>query len=113
MVPQGNRTHLAWSPDRPWASIAFLGRGEAWIDGAEFRAACADVIDRVIGRLAFRGVEGTLLQEEWSAIQGADPEEIEFCAAAARLGWDPYSMNDDQRSFVLETARAAGEAKQP
>ena len=43
-----------------------------------------------------------MLQDEWEAIQGADRSEIEFCEAAAGLGWDPYDMGDDERSLVVE-----------
>ena len=103
MVPHGDWIRLAWEPAGPaWNSVKFLERGNAWIDSADFRDACADLIDRVISRLLSRGVEGTLLQEEWSAIQEADADEIEFCSTAARLGWDPYAIDDDQRSMVLQ-----------
>lgn len=103
MVPHGGVTSLAWAPDRsPWTSIEFLAGGEAWLDSGEVRAACADFIDRVIRRLLSLGVEGTLLQEEWAAIQAADADEIEFCSTAARLGWDPYDVDDRQRSLVME-----------
>ena len=102
MFPQGGRTYLAWAPDRSrLASVEFLDGGSAWIDSGEFRAACTDLIDRVIRRLLSLGVEGTLLQEEWSAIQEANPVEVEFCIAAAQHGLDPYDMDDDQRAFVL------------
>lgn len=111
MFPQGGVTRLAWVPDRsPWTSIEFLDGGEAWVDSAEFRYACTDLIDRVIRRLLSFGVEGTLLQEEWSAIQEVDTEEIEFCSTASRLGWDPYSMDDNERSLVLELAGKLGGA---
>ena len=111
MFPHGGLTRLAWEPDRPpWTSIEFLGGGEAWVDSDEFRAACADLIDLVIRRLRSLGVEGTLLQEEWSAIQGADTDEIEFCRTAARLGWDPYAMDDNERSLVLALAGELGGA---
>ena len=114
MVPQGGRTRLVWEPDGPaWNSIKFLEGGSAWIDSGEFHTACSNFIDRVINRLLSRGVEGTLLQEEWSAIQEADPEEVEFCIAAAQLGWDPYNMDDDQRAFVLGLGSAADATRQP
>ena len=105
MFPQGGSTYLAWVPDSPpWTAVEFLGGGQAWIDSGEFRDSCANLIDRVIRRLLAVGVDGTFLEEEWSAIQEADADEIEFCRTAARLGWDPYAADDNQRSIVLELA---------
>ena len=103
MFPQGGRTYLAWAPDRSrLAPVEFLDGGSAWIDSGEFRETCSDLIDLVIRRLQALGVDETFLQEEWSAIQEADPDEIEFCSTAARLGWDPYDLDDAQRSMVLQ-----------
>ena len=105
VFPYGDLTCLAWtrSPS-PWTGIEFLDRGQTWLDSVQFRDTCADFIDGVIRRLLSLGVEGTLLQEEWEAIQRADRDEIEFCEAAAGLGWDPYDMGDDERSLVVELA---------
>lgn len=109
MFPQGGSTYLVWSPDESLGtSVEFLGAGEAWIDSDEFRDSCADLIDRVVQRLLAVGVEGTLLEEEWSAIQEADTDEVEFCKTAARIGWDPYDVDDNQRSLVLGLAGKLG-----
>ena len=106
VFPNGDLTCLAWpSGPSPWTGIEFLHRGRTWVDSSEFREALADLIDRVIRRLLSVGVEGTLLQEEWEAILGADRDEIEFCESAAGLGWDPYDIGDEERSLVLELGR--------
>ena len=103
VFPYGGLTCLAWNRGpSPWAGVEFLDWGALWIDSSEFRDRCAELIDRVIRRLLSLGIEETLLQEEWEAIQGADRDEAEFCQAAAGLGWDPYDMGDDERSLVLE-----------
>ena len=106
------RTRISWKAEPlEWSSLEFLEKtGAEWIDKDEFRRVCADFIDRVIRRLSSRGIEGTLLQEDWAAIQGADDGERKFCAAAAGLGWDPYALDDAQRASVLrlgETLRGA------
>ena len=99
----GDLTCLVWTRGpSPWTGIEFLDRGQMWVDSTEFRDTCADLIDRVIRRLLSLGVEGTLLQEEWEAIWGADRDEIEFCEAAAGLGWDPYDTGDEERALVVE-----------
>ena len=103
VFPYGGLTCLAWNRGpSPWAGVEFLDWGALWIDSSEFRDRCAELIDRVIRRLLSLGIEETLLQEEWEAIQGADRDEAEFCQTAAGLGWDPYDMGDDERSLVLE-----------
>lgn len=103
VFPYGELTCLLWMRGpSPRTGIEFLEWGQMWVDSREFHATCADLIDRVIRRLLSLGIEGTLLQEEWDAIQEADRDEIEFCETAAGLGWDPYDISDDKRSLVLE-----------
>ena len=98
----GTQTCLAWtSQELPTAELDFQGDGEVWIDRGEFRERCADLVERVIHRLAHCGVDGTVLQEEWASIQAADQEEALFCRTAAGLGWDPYALTDAQRTAVL------------
>jgi hypothetical protein len=87
VVSFGARTRLAWKCDPcPWTRVEFLAQGEIWIESSELRESCADLVDRVIRRLASLGVDGTLLQEEWKAVQTADEEEYQFCKTAAGLG---------------------------
>ena len=69
---------------------------------------CADFIDRVNRRLLARGIESTLLQDEWAAIQATDEDESEFCALSAGLGWDPYDLDDAMQGHVVELADKLG-----
>ena len=110
IVSSGARTRLAWrSGPSPRTRIEFLDHGETWVDSAEFRESCAGLIDRVIRRLVSFRVDGTLLQEEWAAIQTADEDEVKFCETVAGLGWDPYAIDDDRRDRVLSLAEKLGE----
>ena len=105
MVTSGARTRLVWKRDSlRWSRVEFLDQGETWVDSDTFRDACADLVDQVIRRLAAFGVNGTLLQDEWKEIQSADDEEAQFCRAAAGLGWDPYDLDEEKRSWVLDLA---------
>ena len=109
VVPSGARTRLAWDREQfPWGRIEFLDRGELWMDSGEFRETCADLIDRVIRRLAALEIDETFLQEEWSAIQTADDDESRFCRTAAGLGWDPYALDDERRGQILLVAEKLG-----
>ena len=74
------------------------------IESEQFRARCADLIDHVVRRLDALDIAGTHLQEEWSAIQSADSEEFAFCSAAARLGWNPYAVEESKQAVVLKLA---------
>ena len=112
IVSSGSRTHLSWERAASrWTRVEFLEEGQTWVDGLEFRHACADLIDAVVLRLASLGIEETLLQEEWAAIQAteSDEEEREFCHAAAGLGWDPYDLDDPERDALLRLADEMGE----
>ena len=110
VISSGSWTHLTWKRDRgPWTKVEFLEQGEMWIDSDEFREHCADLIDRVIRRLVSLGVDDTLLQEEWDAIQSADQDETQFCQTAAGLGWDPYALDDHGRDRVVLFADKLGE----
>ena len=110
IISCGALTRLAWRRDSsPWTKVTFLEQGENWIDSSEFRASCAGLIDAVVRRLDSLGIEGTFLQQEWSAIQDADKEEIAFCKTAAGLGWDPYALDDVGRNCVLSLADKLGE----
>ena len=110
VVSSGARTRLAWKCDPcPWTRVEFLDQGEIWIESSELRESCADLVDRVIRRLASLGVDGTLLQEEWKVVQTADEEEYQFCKTAAGLGWDPYALDDVRRDWVLLLAKKLGD----
>ena len=112
VVSSGDWTRLAWKSCAPqWTRVEFLDQGQVWVDKLEFRQACTELIDGVVRRLASRGIEDTLLQEEWAAIQDTeqDDEELSFCEAAAGLGWDPYDLEVSQRDDVLLLANDLGE----
>ena len=65
----------------------------------------------MVRRLDSLGIQDTLLQEEWAAIQATerDEEELRFCEAAAGLGWDPYDLDDPGRDDLLLLADEMGE----
>ena len=102
VIPCGEQVQLAWTSDRQqWSRIEFLDQGRAWVDREEFLECCSALVQRVVGRLVSLGVEGTLLQEEWESIQGADQDEATFCKTAAGLGWDPYALDEAGRASVI------------
>jgi len=112
VTSSGARTQLAWGGgSSSWTKVDFLRKGWAIVDRADFLAACADLIERVIRRLVAFDIHNTLLQEEWSAIQAADGDESRFCEIAAGLGWDPYDLTRERQQQVLRVAEELGELR--
>ncbi|WP_146252196.1 ImmA/IrrE family metallo-endopeptidase [Streptomyces carminius] len=109
----GAHTNISWrpysSPVARW-KIRYIGAGDCSVDSQDLRTELARFVDSVIVRLEECGVRGTALQNEWESITGADPEEEQYCRAAARLGLDPYSEAAKHESEILRVAEEVPEA---
>jgi len=109
IVPDGNRTHLIWQADRParpgWP-VRFLSSGDRWVSSAEVQRELSTMISAVLTRLAEQGVGPTTLQKEWDVISNADPDEVSFCLAAARLGLDPYSDAERYGEAIIQASES-------
>ncbi|GII75216.1 hypothetical protein Sru01_01980 [Sphaerisporangium rufum] len=107
IIPEGGQTHLLWREDRHVPAtrpIRFLSRGEAFVDGPSITEELGHLISAVLTRLAEKGISDTPLEKEWAAIQQAEPEEVEFCLAAARLGLDPYAEAGPYEDLIIAAA---------
>ncbi len=105
-VTVGQDISCQWqSLDIPDAGIKFLGSGQDTVSGRAFEDAVGDFVNAVVARLDDMGLTNTSLHEQWRAVQDADVDEREFCGAAARLGKDPYAMNDDLTEEILDASR--------
>jgi hypothetical protein len=104
--PLGERASIEWRAlDLPDAGISFSGNGSRLLDLANVRQELSDLIDTVIARLDQQGVTDTFLHQEWRNIQCADEEEAAFCEAAARLGQDPYALDDPVAEAIIASAQ--------
>jgi hypothetical protein len=95
---------ITWHSDRrspPTSTLRFLTYGEREVDSAHLQGALIDLVETVLTRLAETNVGQTPLEAEWSALTSIDEEEAQFCAAAARLGLDPFAMAADQSKALL------------
>jgi hypothetical protein len=93
---------LDWKPAVFKAqNLEFTASGSSHISSLELRQVLVDFISAVIKRLHVEGVNGTLLEQEWQSIQDAEPDELDFCAAVAALGLDPYAMNEGEQASIL------------
>jgi hypothetical protein len=100
--PAGERALIEWRAfDLPEAQVSFSSSGSRTLDLADIRQSLADLIDTVLARLDQRGVRDTFLHREWQDIRVADEEETAFCIAAARLGQDPYGLDDTIAHAIL------------
>lgn len=110
IVPhRGASTQISWdiSPSQ-WRKTSFLEAGNAWVDSPEFQAVVSALIDQVIRRLEACGIDDTLLQDEWAAIQAADADEALFCRTAAGLGWDPYDLDENRQQTIFQLGESLG-----
>jgi hypothetical protein len=108
IVPDDSETRLVWGDDGVHSSrwpIRFLTRGDHRVRSEQVQRELEIVVTGTLTRLAEQGVAGTVLEKEWSAIQQTDPDEAEYCRAAARLGLDPYSDAEPYERDVLRAAQ--------
>lgn len=99
----GESCRLAWTPGLigPYG-VEFLTSGSTHVPTEEVRAALTDFVNQVVSRLVESEIEGTLLQDEWAAIQALDPEEVIYCNALASVGVDPFSASEEEAAAVVE-----------
>ena len=111
LVSSGVRTRIVSATDpmpRPNSDLVYVEQRTRWVSTHKLFETLGRLIEQVLRRLASLGVTGTGLEDEWAAIQSADDAESSFCQAAARLGWDPYAIDDRQRNQVLVLAERLG-----
>jgi hypothetical protein len=102
-VTLGEHVEAQWqSLDIPDAGIRFLASGHAVLSRSAFEATLRDFVNAVVARLDDMELPGTTLHEQWLAIQNADSDEHEFCHAAARLGTDPYAVDNRLEEEILD-----------
>ena len=112
LVAEGAVFGIVWAPDtgKPLGPISFASGGGVLVRAEEVRQGLARLVDNVLVRLAEERLPKTRLAEEWAAIAKADHDEQEFCSTVARLGLDPYSVDDQTAADVITIAsRLPGE----
>ena len=101
MVAASGAVDLRWRRYKPeHANIEFIGEGAARVARNELEACFRNVIEATIARLRDRGAAPETLCEEWAAVNAVDPEEREFCRAAALLGIDPFDVDDERADAI-------------
>lgn len=96
LVPEGAVTRAVWwsGPGLAGQPLSFLTAGKAYLPAADVRVVLATFVERVLERLREVGLHNTPLQQEWRALADLDDEERAFAKAAARLGLDPFGVDE-------------------
>ena len=93
-----------WQPDH--ARIEFMTSGEANVDRNPLEAELKRVIEAVLERIKDLGCQqGSVvsdLEDSWQAIKNLDPEEHDFCRAAALLGIDPFHVGEEKAETIIK-----------
>ncbi|MGO1316465.1 MAG: ImmA/IrrE family metallo-endopeptidase [Cellulomonadaceae bacterium] len=89
----------------PQARITLISALDAVLDRTDVINDLALFIDGTVRRLEDAGISGTLLQEEWGAIQSAPADEREFALVAAAWGLDPYNAEPCAANALLAADR--------
>jgi hypothetical protein len=111
LEPMGEEVRISWSSRRlERAPLEFVGDGVVFVRREEVRAELSSFVNMVTGRLLEAGIAETLLQEEWRAVLELGSEEEEFCRYAAALGLDPFNVEDEQASALVEASKRIPQA---
>jgi hypothetical protein len=105
VLPSGELTRLAWRADRDVAlskPIKYLVDGDTEVPSALVEHALSEFVESVVVRLGEQGVEASPLADEWQAVRETTGDEEQFCIAAARIGFDPYSVPTDVGRMLEE-----------
>jgi hypothetical protein len=110
VVPEGSMTRLHWAADQAsvYRDLRFVSGGYAWARSTDVRRSLAAIVEHVLDRLAEQDLPKTRLAEEWMAIAESD-DELDFCRAAARLGLDPYAVDEILAEEIVRVAAALPE----
>ena len=87
------------------AGIRFLASGKAILSGSAFFQALDKFVSVVLTRLDETGLPQTTLHEQWRAIEEVEPDEQEYCEAAARLGRDPYAVDRQLETAIIDVSQ--------
>lgn len=107
MVPSVNgMQQLRWTRWQPQhARIEFVAEGDATVAWNQLQTELEAVVEAVVERLrSFGHRQDSVvsdLQDPWEAIKGLNPDEHEFCKAAALLGVDPFAVHQEVAEAIV------------
>ena len=109
----GSRTSISWgSAPSPWTKVEFLDRGQAFVDREEFRQVCADLIDRVIRRLAGFRYSRHVPSGRMASNPGCRRSGVEFLRNCCWIGMGPVRFGRVKARSNFPVGRRVGVARQ-
>jgi hypothetical protein len=104
---EGDHIRVRWHREAlPNYRVEFIEEGTAHVPVQLFRQSLTTFITAVLGRLHAEGITGTVLQEEWAALQALSKEEEEFCEVTAALGLDPFGLDESAEARIIRATEA-------
>lgn len=92
-----------WQPQH--GRIKFVAEGKAQVACDQLQRELEGIIEAVLERLGRFGhgqdAVASHLQESWTTIKALDPDEHEFCRAAALLGVDPFAVHQEVAEAIV------------
>lgn len=104
IVPEGSTMHLAWfgrGPEDGDRGLRYLSTASERLPSHLVKESLQRFVESVVDRLRETGVSQTPLDREWERIRSTDSEEAPFAEAVARLGIDPYAINEPMADRVI------------
>ena len=107
MAPSvGNVQKLRWTSWQPQhARIQFVAKGKARVACDQLQTELEGIVEAVLEQLRSLGYRQDSvvsdLQDAWASIKALDPDEHEFCRAAALLGVDPFAVHQEVAEAIV------------
>lgn len=106
LVPEGAGARVQWRAGAGLADspLTFLTSGEDYLPAAAVVDPLERFVDQVLQRLREHRLTGSALEREWALVSESDSDEMAFAGAVARLGLDPYDVDDELADDVVALA---------
>lgn len=99
----GRTCEITWKGyDSGNDGIEFLSRGHYTISTAQLKISLERLVNIVMLRLEAMGVHNTYLQEHWGYIMCMQEDEIAFCKASARIGYNPFLVPKNISTLLIK-----------
>ena len=106
LKPTSESVEVSWLQRQSRQSGSVHRRTE-YVSHEDLEVQARKIIEEVLNRLREHDVDVEHLETEWKALNDLDPEEQEFCRAAALLGEDPFDIGDSRADEILAWHKAS------
>src|SRR5688572_678812 len=106
--PTGDWVQVSWRAyAHDFAQLEFQDTGKVAVRREDIEKELRRFVDGVLARMEEQDCSDPDLLHDWVSVHAVDAEELDFCAAAASIGMDPFSLSARaQHSLMLGWGRA-------